>query len=187
MPFLGTPRTVLPISLIRSEAISLVTWNTQGSQPLWLLHSGLNEQVLEKELLISWGQFCSEWGFPAPTPLESLSFLPSISSLANKNTLLLFGRNSFSTYTEPSDKRNNSWLLRKRDFPGGTRGKEPAYQCRGPRFDPWVRKIPWRRKGQPTPVLLPGESHGQRSLVGYSSWDHRVGHDSSDLAQMHPL
>ncbi len=36
------------------------------------------------------------------------------------------------------------------------------------RFDPWVGKIPWRRKWQPTPVLLPGESHGWRSLVGYS-------------------
>ena len=35
-------------------------------------------------------------------------------------------------------------------------------------FNPWVRKIPWRRKWQPTPVFLPGESHGWRSLVGYS-------------------
>ena len=35
-------------------------------------------------------------------------------------------------------------------------------------FNPWVRKIPWRRKWQPTPVFLPGEPHGQRSLVGYS-------------------
>ena len=35
------------------------------------------------------------------------------------------------------------------------------------RFDPWVRKIPWRRKWQPTPVFLPEESHGQRSLAGY--------------------
>jgi len=35
-------------------------------------------------------------------------------------------------------------------------------------FDPWVRKIPWSRKWQPTPVFLPGESHGQRSLEGYS-------------------
>ena len=33
-------------------------------------------------------------------------------------------------------------------------------------FDPWVRKIPWRRAWQPTPVFLPGESHGQRSLAG---------------------
>ena len=35
------------------------------------------------------------------------------------------------------------------------------------RFDPWVRKILWRRKWQPTPVFLPGKSHGQRRLVGY--------------------
>ena len=37
-------------------------------------------------------------------------------------------------------------------------------QCRKPRFDPWVGKIPWRREWQPTPVSLPGKSHGQRSL-----------------------
>ena len=37
--------------------------------------------------------------------------------------------------------------------------------------DLWVGKIPWRRKWQPTPVVLPGKSHRQRSLVGYSSWD----------------
>ena len=43
-------------------------------------------------------------------------------------------------------------------------------QCRRPRFDPWVGKIPWRREWQPTPVFLPGESHGGRSLVGYNPW-----------------
>ena len=37
--------------------------------------------------------------------------------------------------------------------------------------NPWVRKIPRRRKWQPTPVLLPGESHGQSCLVSYSLWD----------------
>ena len=37
-------------------------------------------------------------------------------------------------------------------------------------FNPWVGKIPWRRKWQPAPVFLPGKSHGQRSLVGYSPW-----------------
>ena len=45
------------------------------------------------------------------------------------------------------------------DFPGGWDGKASAYtQCRRPRFDPWVGKIPWRRKWPPTPVLLPGKS-----------------------------
>ena len=37
-------------------------------------------------------------------------------------------------------------------------------------FDPWVRKIPWRREWQFPPVFLPGKSHGQRSLAGYSPW-----------------
>ena len=49
-------------------------------------------------------------------------------------------------------------------------GKESACQCRGLEFSPWSRKIPWRRKWQPTPVFLPRKSHGQRSLVGYSPW-----------------
>jgi len=39
-----------------------------------------------------------------------------------------------------------------------------------PRFNPRVRKIAWSRKWLPTPVFLPGEFHGQRSLTGYSSW-----------------
>ena len=56
-------------------------------------------------------------------------------------------------------------------FPGGTGGKVPSCQYRrhkGHRFDPWFTKIPWRRMWQHTPVFLPGESHGQRNLVGYS-------------------
>ena len=58
-------------------------------------------------------------------------------------------------------------------FPGGTAVKEPHCQHRRHKrrgFDPWVGKIPWWRTGQPTPVFLPAESHGQRSLVGYSPW-----------------
>ena len=56
----------------------------------------------------------------------------------------------------------------KMGFPGEASGKEPAFQCRRPKrlgFDPWVREIPWRRKWQPTPLFLPGESYGQRTLV----------------------
>ena len=49
-------------------------------------------------------------------------------------------------------------------------GKEPACLCRRPGFYPWVGKTPWRRKRQPTPALLPGESPAQRSLVAYSPW-----------------
>ena len=51
----------------------------------------------------------------------------------------------------------------------------PAMQ-ETPRFNSWVGKIPWRRKWQSTPVFLPRETQGQRSLVGYSPWITRVGH-----------
>ena len=62
------------------------------------------------------------------------------------------------------------WATRKA-LPVGASGKESTCQCRSHKrqwSDPWVGKIPWRRAWQPTPVLLPGESHGQRSLAGYS-------------------
>ena len=61
-------------------------------------------------------------------------------------------------------------------FPGCASGKEPAYQCRRHKrcqFYPWVRKIPWRSMSEPTLVFLPGRSHGQRSLTGYSPWGHK--------------
>ena len=54
-------------------------------------------------------------------------------------------------------------------FPGGSQLRI-CLQCRKHGFDPWVGKILWRRKWQPAPVLLPGKSHGQRSLEGYSPW-----------------
>ena len=53
-------------------------------------------------------------------------------------------------------------------------------------FDPWVRKIHWRRKWNPTLVFLPGESYGQRSLVGYSRRGHRE-LDTFEQLNMHPL
>ena len=55
-------------------------------------------------------------------------------------------------------------------LPCGSDGKESARQCRRPWCSPWVRKAPCRREWHPTPVFLPGESHGQRRLAGYSPW-----------------
>ena len=56
-------------------------------------------------------------------------------------------------------------------FPGGASGKEPTCQFKRHKrrgFNPCIGKILWRRKWQSTPVLLPGKTHGQRSLVDYS-------------------
>ena len=59
-------------------------------------------------------------------------------------------------------------LVNLMGFPGGIGGKELTGDIRDMGLTPRVRKIPWRRAWQPTSVFLPGESHGQRSLVGYS-------------------
>ena len=57
-------------------------------------------------------------------------------------------------------------------------------QYRRPKFDPWVRKIPWGREWQPTLVFLPGDSHGQRSLVGYSPWVCKESDTNEQLPQI---
>ena len=72
------------------------------------------------------------------------------------------GWNNFSEIPPPPSSDFNL------GFPGGFSGKESVHQCGRLMFDPWVRKIPWIRKWQPTHVFLPGKSNGQRSLVDYS-------------------
>ena len=65
-------------------------------------------------------------------------------------------------------------------FLGGTSGEESACQCRRhrrPKFKPRLKKVPWRRKWQPTPGFLPGESLLQKSPVVLSTGSQRVGHD----------
>ena len=74
-------------------------------------------------------------------------------------------------------------------LPGGTSGKESTCQsrrCKRCRFDPWVGKIPWRRKWLPTPVFLPGESHAQKSLVGHSLWGCKELDMTERLIHTHP-
>ena len=71
----------------------------------------------------------------------------------------------------------------KLGFTGGSDSKEYTCQCRrGKRhgFDPWVRKIPWRRKWLPTPVFLPRKSHEQRTLAGYRPESHK----ESDMTEV---
>ena len=81
----------------------------------------------------------------------------------------------FTLYTHDPASRNTNCVVHVKVV---TIGKESPGQCRRCEFDPLVAKIPWRRKWQPTPVFLPGKFHGQRSLVGYSTWGpKRVRHD----------
>ena len=80
--------------------------------------------------------------------------------------------------------------MNRQGLPGGASGKEPTCQCRRLKrlkrcgFNPWVKKIPWRRKWQCPPVFLPGEFHGQRSLVGCSPWGCKES-DMTEHASIH--
>ena len=70
-------------------------------------------------------------------------------------------------------ERQNKGGEAENGFPWGLRGYRIHLQCRRPKFNPWVRKIPWRMEWLPTPVFLLGKSHGEKSLVGYSQWGHK--------------
>ena len=72
-------------------------------------------------------------------------------------------------------KSQHDWVT-KHQHSQSTSGKEPTCQCRICKrlgFDPCIGKISWRRAWQPSPGFLPGESHGHRSLAGYSPEDHK--------------
>ena len=141
----------------------------------------------------------------APTPLTS-TLLPIVKLISiqltfrySKCILLLFlrGRYKVSFLTVSWQIHfSSSWYIIHFNFVGHIvklfstnipspkgiprllSGQESACQCRRWGFYPWVRKISWRRKWQPTPVSLPGKSHGQRSLAGHSPWScKRVRHD----------
>ena len=99
------------------------------------------------------------------------------------NKVLLYSTGNSTQYCVITHKGNEFEKEYIYSFPGGTSDKESACQCRRHKrlgFNPWVGKMPWERAWQPTPVFSPGESHGQRSLAGYSPWDYkRVSHDLS--------
>ena len=105
------------------------------------------------------------------------------SCLANSMTEEPSGLQSIESQTVRHDWSDWACMHARKErmgLPRWLRGKESTCQWRRHRrhrFDPWVGKVPWRRKWQPISVFLPGISHGQRSLVGYTPWGHRVGHE----------
>ena len=100
------------------------------------------------------------------------SFLCNTERVSNSSSHLVFDTRHVSV--EVTTRSKSEWRIGRahnKGFLGSTSVEESTCQCRRSKnrgFDPWVGKIPWRREQQSTPVFLPGESHGQRSLVGGS-------------------
>ena len=118
---------------------------------------------------------------PQSNLLLYLQPLVAMSSLQALSTPQRSVVKNYENTTTPSSPTPSSHPIQLRflliwhflSFPGDISGKEPACQYRRLErhgFDPWIRKIPWRRAWQPTVAFLPRESHGQRSLASHSPW-----------------
>jgi len=88
-------------------------------------------------------------------------------------------KNKSKLFTERINTKKEQLVFWEEGFPWWLRQLRIHLQCGRPGFDPWVGKIPWRKARQPTPVFLSRESHGQRTLVGYSPW----GRKESDMIE----
>ena len=128
-------------------------------------------------------EYWSELPFPPPRDLPDLGIEPE--SLTSPSLAGRFFTTSATTSNKASKHNANKLVFtpgllpliaggkyflsvvtsKKLGLPWWLSGKESNCQCRRPRLDPWVGKIPWRRKWQPTPAFLPGESQGWGSLV----------------------
>ena len=102
----------------------------------------------------------------------AISFSRGSSRPRDRTQVSLIAGRRFTVWAT-REARVNKKAVFKFTVPGGSEVKASAWNAGRPGFAPWVGKIPWRRKWQPTPVPLPGESHGGRSLVGYRLWDRK--------------
>ena len=143
--------------------------------PLWLIKHTISSP--------QWYQQCSEktsGGIDISISSATDTFLPLVNYSNSEDFSSSFGKriaelnHLFLLTFKVGPRTNHPWIPKEDSFSiyiWLTSGKEPACQYRRYmrcEFNPWVSKIPWRKKWQPAPVFLPGESHGQRSLMGYS-------------------
>ena len=112
----------------------------------------------------------------APLNFKILIDMHFYVAIDNWNTYPLKRKNKFACYTVVLTKIDKYFVYFILGFPGGSVIKNLPANA-GDRFDPWVRNIPWRRKWQPTPLFLPGKSHGQESGGLWSIGLQRVVHD----------
>ena len=189
--FLSHPPFAVSVSVVISLSVFLSTITRSkmaktGSLPFVLSNSELSKQWEQKNETLSlscpgamvdsfW--ICFVFNFPSWATLSPLSnprksgclvlFLCPLES----RQMILFKSEQITSknFKGAHDYIYNCGKVYKSK---NTVDSRVCLQCRRLQVDPWVRKIPWRREWQPTPVFLPGEFHGQRRLVGCSPWGH---------------
>ena len=132
-------------------------------------HHRLDAHEFGWRLEVSDGQgglaFCGSWGCKELDMTERLNWTDNTSVVFSKH----YWTDSFLSFSGVSSDKESTCHWRR---------------CKIHGFDPWVCKIPWRRKWQHTPVFLPGESRGQKNMAGHSPWSHqRVGHNLATKQQ----
>ena len=156
-----------PVHLSQVDLILRLARRTQESIGECLLSNTLNEPLCS--VIIENLDRCGKirpWRSAQNTPGNFREFQSEAATFAQRwrhKYCFCPEERAWETYqTMPLEPRHRlpTWLS----------GKEPTCQYRRQGFDPWVGKIPWRRKWQPSPVFLPGKYHGRRSLMGYSPW-----------------
>ena len=172
----------------RVQAKVMVSWCEQTNKQTDknnLKHKAASCQPLQnctKGTCCSWVCFFAFLSNCRPRPLKSLSILNNIMDHPR-------GQKSQQTHalhciTLCLQVYFQGWLFicLIKNFSWWLMGKNIHLQCSRCGFNPWVGKIPWRRKWQSTVVFLPGKFHGQRSLAGYSPWDPKESDMTEQLA-----
>ena len=139
-------------------------WSLLSSRSDWLLKSS-------RPVLPAW-----HWLIQRKSVLSAEQQTRSLSIILNSDLWYIYQpEKSLSAKTLVTKTKNFSTLLLllMYSFMFIYNWGETCLQCRRPRFNPWVRKIPWRRERLPIPVFSSGESHGQRNLACYSPWGHK--------------
>ena len=146
----------------QTTTLLILKWRSELTVPFCSLHLPIQLWNSPFKVPFSWvamGSYFLDRSPPSPpvSYLWSKAIFPLLSTLVSHKL-------AFKQWASGLGFGNNAYRL-----PWQLTGKDStnAYQWRRCRFDIWVRKIPWKRKWQATPVFLPGESHGQRILVGH--------------------
>ena len=138
------------------------------------LHFHLHAEALLTQVFIPWSIY--------PSMLENCMRIfhwhPKINMCKTK--LIFFSPHSSSFQKTDLTSFMDLILTSSTGLPLWIKWKRACLQWRRPRFDPWIRKVPWRKEWTLTPVFLPGEFHGHRSLVGYSPWGCKESDTTSD-------